>query len=215
MLITRLLTGFLCLPLLGLAQATPAKVALYVGAKLSGQTGQPFNTNSNTRFGPALTIGAQFSPRLALQVSGAYTWRQDSYHDSFTANGQLVVNDYDTRLRTFTVPLLLRLTLTKPASRWHLDALAGPTLLFHFTQQAYWQTAQGQTTRSGTDSGVDTQAELSLGSSVRYSLTPRLEVVADALASLYVSGLPASFGAPLSSQLSSHVLAGLQFRFGQ
>ncbi|NML64356.1 porin family protein [Hymenobacter sp. RP-2-7] len=210
-----LLAGWAGSPLLCWAQAAPRAVIPYVGASLSVQTSQPFNAYSSTRLGPAFTVGAELNPRLALQLGSAYVWRRDAYHGAYTTNVGLVVEDNDTRLHTFTVPILLRATLTRPAGRWHVDGLAGPTIYYYVTHRNYLQTTQGQITRSGTDSYVETQASLTLGPGVRYALTPRLELAANALAELYLSGFPYTLAAPLSSQLSSHLLAGVQYRFGQ
>lgn len=214
MLKALLLISLASLPLLGRAQSTPPAVGFYAGAALSVQTGQPFNEYASTRLGPALTVGARLRSRLALQLSSAYNQQHGTYHGSYLAYGGLVVEDNDTHRYTFTLPLLLRATLNAPASRWHVDALAGPTLQVYFTHQDYLQTTQGQVTRSGTSNYVETQVSLTLGPGVRYALTPHLELAATALANLNVSGFPYTLLAPISNQFDSHVLAGVQYRFG-
>ncbi|AWM33709.1 outer membrane beta-barrel protein [Hymenobacter nivis] len=207
-----LLIGLASVPLFCWAQETPQTKSAYVGAKLSMQTGQPFNAYSSSRFGPALTLGAQIKPRLALELSTAYMWRHDVYHGSYNTNVGLVMEDNDAYVHTFTLPVLVRATLTKSAGPWHVDALVGPTLLVYFTNRNYLQTTQGKTTRSETGSYAEHQVSLTFGPSVRYTLTPQVELVVDALANLNVSGFPYTLAAPISSQLSSHVLAGLHYR---
>lgn len=157
---------------------------VYVGAKLSVQTGQPFNGYSGTRLGPALTIGARLGPSLALEVSSAYTQRPDVYQDSYTTTAGLVVEDNDTHLHTVVVPVLVRLALTKATGPWHVDALAGPTVFIYVTSRNYVQTVQGKVTKSEIGTYAEHQVSLSLGPSVRYTLTPRVKLVVDALANL-------------------------------
>ncbi|MGI4741470.1 MAG: outer membrane beta-barrel protein [Janthinobacterium lividum] len=208
-----LLSGLVSLPLACWAQeARPAK-SPYVGAKLSVQTGRPFNEYFGTRFGPALTLGAHLKPRLALELNAAYNWQHSVYHGSYSTNVGLVVEDNDTYVHTLTMPLLLRATLTKSAGPWHVDAVFGPTLFIYFTHRNYQQTTQGQPTNSENTTYAEHQVSLTLGPSVRYTLTPQIDLVVDALANLNISGFPYTFVAPVSSQLSSHVLAGVHYRF--
>ncbi|WP_158022820.1 hypothetical protein [Hymenobacter coccineus] len=176
------------------------------------QTGQPFNSYSGSRFGPALTLGVQLKPGLALELSNAYTWRHDVYHGSYNTSSGAVVEDNDSRLHTFTIPVLVRIGLTKAANPWHVDALAGATVFVYVTNRHYLQTTQGKTTRSENGTSVEHQASLSFGPSVRYTLTPQVDLVVDALANLSISGLPYSLAGPLSGRLSSHILAGLHYR---
>lgn len=208
-----LLISLASLPLFGWAQKAPPEKSAYVGAKLSIQTGQPFNAYSYSRYGPALTLGAQLKPRLTLELSTAYNWRHDVYHGSYNTNVGLVEEDNDTHVHTFTIPVLVRAALTKSASRWHVDALAGPTLFVYVTKRDYVQTNQGKVTSTENGTYAEHQVSLTLGPSVRYTLTPQIELVVDALTNLNISGFPYTFVAPLSSQLSSHVLVGLHYRF--
>lgn len=205
-----LLISLASLPLFCWAQKAPPEESAYIGVKLSVQTELlPFYDYHDSQFGPALTLGAQLKPGLTLELSTAYNWQHYTYHDSYTTTTGLVVEDGNTHAHIFTIPVLVRAALTKSASRWHVDALAGPTLQFYVANHNYLQTTQGKVTRSENGTSVEHQFTLNLGPSVRYTLTPRVDLVVDALANLTVTGLP--YTLVLHPRLSSHVLAGLHY----
>jgi hypothetical protein len=212
-----LLLGLLSLPLLGTAQTSEPTPRFYVGAGAALLTGQPFHRYATTRIGPALTVGYQLRPRLALQLSGAYTSRKGSTgYDSYSTDnaGNQYIDSYSTeyRDRLFTLPVLLRGELTNSGKRLHVDALVGATLLLSTSYSRSTSTYQGQTSFYNYDYGPSLNASLSLGPALRYSLTPRLEATADVLVNIVVTR---AYYYSFNDHLFSNVLAGVRYRFGQ
>lgn len=163
------------------AQTTPAST----GSKLSLGLGASYvRFNSPRKFAPTLSASMQITPRLALQAAASYHWRQrKSYFGSYYYDNELysdvVFTDYD---RLLAVPVLARYTVTPLASRFHGDILGGVTGLFSFGHYTETSTTQTQGTQTTTrDSYKSFTGLLSLGLSLRYALTPQVEVVGDAL----------------------------------
>lgn len=216
MLKTTLLAGLAGWPLLCPAQTAPATAGLYVGAGVSWRTSLPFTTYGTAVVGPALTAGTQLTPRLALQLSAGYGLKHATYADAYSTSGGLVTVASESYSHSLALPLLLRATLTNPASRWHLDALAGPSVVFLFAHETYAQTSQGQATQRDTDNSFHAGVSLLLGPGVRYTLTPKLELTANVLGSLAISTSYWQYNsAPVGSLFSSHVLAGLHYHLSQ
>lgn len=205
-----LLSGLASLPLLSTAQTTPPAPSFYVGAGATLLTSQPFNRYSGMQLGPALTAGWQFKPRLALQLSGAYTWNQASY--SYSYSSSLIPTDVNTseyRTKLFTFPLLLRGELTAPTRRLHVDALVGPMLLFSSNSYHYTYSNQGVLLQDETRNSTGLLVSLALGPALRYSITPHLDVAADALVNF---GLDSNYS-NLADHLFSNILLGVNYRF--
>jgi hypothetical protein len=207
---TLLLSGLASLPLFGAAQTTPTR--FYVGAGVSVLSDRPFHNYSTTQVGPALTAGMQFTPRLALQVSGACRWSSSSgsYQTYYTGTTPTATFIYETRTKLFTFPLLLRATLTEPAKPLRVDALFGPMWLHSTARSTSSITSQGQTFPNNSNSYSDNAFSLALGPALRYTLTPRLELALDALVNISLRDNYGSF----DDRLFSNVLAGVHYNFG-
>lgn len=205
------------LPLVGAAQTAPEASRFYVGAGASLLTDAPFRSYSSpSPIGPALTGGVQVSPRLALQVGAALCWQ----HETFGSTAYLPIDPNDPtvppvytseyRARRLTVPLLARYTCTPPAGRFHVDALAGITLLHLTGHSTVSTTYAGQTDRYESDY-AHTQSSVSLGPAVRYSLTTHLELAASAPVNAVIGDSYYRF----SDRLFLNVLVGAHYTFGQ
>jgi hypothetical protein len=211
-----LLAGLASLPLLSVAQTTSTR--FYVGAGVSVLSAKPFRSYGSTEVGPALTAGMQFTPRLALQLSGSYTWHRASgsygtyyYPSSFPpTSGTDATFNYERHDKLFAFPLLLRATLTDPAKPLRVDALFGPMWLHSTVRATSSVTYQGQTVQNTSDSYSDNSFSVALGPALRYSLTPRIELALDALVNLGLRNSDGNFG----DQLFSNVLAGVHYNFG-
>jgi hypothetical protein len=205
-----LLSGLASLPLLGAAQTTPTR--FYVGAGVTVLSSRPFRNYSSTQTGPALTAGMQFTPRLALQLSGGYTWHNaSSSYDTYYSGSSTATFNYESRGKQFTFPLLLRATLTTPAKPLRVDALFGPMWLYGTARTTSSVTYQGQTTQNTSDRYSDNAFSFALGPALRYTLTPRLELALDALVNI---GLGEDRG-DFDDRLFSNVLAGVHYNFGK
>ena len=199
------------LPLLSTAQTTEAP-HFYVGAGAFLAASDPFQDYSTTRVGPALTAGRQFTPRLALQLSGAYTWRDygSSTVTSFAGSVPTGTYDYKFHDKALTFPLLLRATLTNPAKRLRVDALGGPVLRVNLSRFESSETYLGQTSSYRTERYTTSDFLVTLGPALRYTVTPQVALVVDALVSIGVNGYFRNF----NGRLSSNVLAGVHYNFG-
>lgn len=205
--------ALLGIPQLGFAQTTPASARFYVGAGANLLRDTPFRSGGTTLVGPSLTAGMQFTPRLAVQISAAYQWQHDTFtYPDFTYGSGSVASNVkaDFYYKYFTVPVLLRYTFTEPTAPLHFDGLAGITLL-HNTYKS---------TLSGPSGGYDyfpdnyrsssTNASLTLGPAVRYSVTPNVELTASGLLSAVLGDDYYRF----SDRLFLNVLVGAHYTFG-
>lgn len=184
-----LLACLLSLPVLSLAQSPTPATHFYVGAGASVLTDIGFRdssypysrTYSPTLVGPALTLGWQFTPALALEVGGAYAWRttQDTYtYGSYSGVG-LVTANLHVHQRVFTLPVLVRYTLTPIAGSLYLDVLGGATMQrATLSYNSSIDENNGNILYTGGKSSLTT-AFLTLGPAVRYSLSPRLSLTVD------------------------------------
>jgi hypothetical protein len=162
------------------------------------------------------TLGYQLRPRLALQLSLAYSGQKSTYANTSSfidSNALPVTHDftYTFSRRTTSALLLARYTLTRRAShRFQVDALGGLSL----DHIAYRSTGTDTYIRQGIIEVVPydhadayNSLRINLGPSFRYRCTERLEVVYDVL-----------FNALLTSSTRSYNTAmalGLRYRFGQ
>ena len=205
------------LPLLGFAQTGPSSSRFYVGVGANLITDAPFNSAGTPHLvGPSLTAGLQLTPRLAVQVSGAYHWQENSYTTSsyYNAGGGLVIAGATNtnRYKYFTVPVLLRYTFTEPAARFHFDGLAGITVLhgaFHYTSTD--ASGGGYTYYPSDYYSSSTSAAVTLGPAVRYTLSPKVELTANGLVSAIIGDNYYRF----SDRLFLNVLIGAHYTFGQ
>ncbi|RZK28295.1 MAG: hypothetical protein EOO63_11580 [Hymenobacter sp.] len=204
------------LPLASLAQTAPlaATPHFYVGLGVSALSYAPASSYSSLRhFGPSLTLGTQFTPRWALQVGATYSKRRDAASQSYAPSaGQLLTGyAYDNRLTTFTLPLLARYTLDSRSAHFHGDVLGGVTLLHTDLHATSSSTAAGQSPYLSDERLSVTRASLSLGLAARYSLLPRLDLLADGLANVTVTNSFYSF----SDRFFFNLLVGARYHFGQ
>jgi hypothetical protein len=208
-------TSLACLPLVSLAQIAPASSQFYVGIGADLLTNVPFNSASvpSHLVGPALSAGLQLNPRLALQLGVAYHWTSDSYTTP-TYNSGTGIPGTDTNTNNykyFTVPVLLRYTFIPSVERFHVDGLAGVSVLhtrYHYAHTAAFPSIPISYSEEIT-SHV-TRASLTLGPSLRYTLSPGVELVANSLVSV---GLGDMYR--FSDRLFLHVLVGAQYTFGR
>lgn len=203
------------LPLLSAAQTLPptSERALRFFVGVGGSFGGyplPKRAGVNVRsFVP--TVGVQLQPRLAVQLSGAYT-----------AEPTHTTCEYDpaypygtirrSRTRTLVLPVLARYTLTRQlAHRFQADVLGGFSFV-HFNDRSdvYQLDANLLLLLPPTQqSASSNSACATLGAGVRVALGPRLEITGEAV---------------LNHQLTSptigrywanpNVSAGLRYRFG-
>jgi hypothetical protein len=204
------------LPLASIAQTAPIASAphLYVGLGASALSYAPASSYSSlSHFGPALTLGAQLTPRWALQVGATFSKRRDADSQSYTpAPGQLpTAYAYDNRITTFTIPLLARYTLESPAARFHGDVLGGITLLHSALHSTSSSTTAGQSPYLSDERVSVTRASIAGGLAARYSLLPQVEVTADGLANLTVTNSFYRF----TDRFFFNLLVGARYHFGQ
>ncbi|WP_210518572.1 outer membrane beta-barrel protein [Hymenobacter terricola] len=134
-------------------------------------------------------LGYQITPHLAVQ--GGYMQRSQSHADSFSginnAGQPFTYAQTDTYFNA-AVPLLLRFRLARqPAHRLHLDALLGATVLLHHYHYENNNTVTGQPT---TQTELDLRAKngyITGGLSVGFTLTPHLELTAEATNNWYLN----------------------------
>jgi hypothetical protein len=209
-----LMTSLVGLPLLSFAQTTPNSARFYVGVGANLLTDVPFNSTGAPKLvGPSLTAGIQLTPQLALQVSPAYQGETDSYTSpAYDYRTGMLVGTTTTTVRSkyLTVPLLLRYTFTEAATPFQFDGLAGITVLhgsYHYT------TSDPNTSGYYTNdfSSSSTKACFTLGPAVRYTLSPQVELTANALVSAVLGDRYNSF----SDRLFLNALVGVHYKFGQ
>jgi hypothetical protein len=194
-----LLAGML--PLSSFAQSVPH---FYVGAGASVLSIRPFSEGKPDRlFGPALTAGLVLSPRLAVQLGASYHGRTEaiSYYSSGPGPSTDSYHYYH-----LVMPALLRYTFTSPNSPWHLDGLAGATIV-----HAASKYTRNDSLNYIAFKGSDTRANLTVGPALRYAFLPNVEFTANALLSVAVGDTYYRF----SDRLFLNVLVGAQYSFGK
>jgi len=221
-----LLASFASLPLVSTAQSTAVSPRFYVGLGASAVTDRGFRSvaynGDPAKIGPALTVGAWLSPRLAVQVSGAAAWTRDTYsyvfYDYSTPTPTpTLLSTIESRQTLYTLPVLLRYTLTPRAARFHLDALGGITIL-HNVIHGTVTTIDSQT---GLPSGYPYDGPydrsqnwtgVTLGPALRYALTPNLQVTADPLVSVRLGQY---YPSTIRDRLFWNFQVGVHYSFGQ
>lgn len=201
-------------PLASLAQ-TPR---FYVGAGVSVQTTAPFQKPDDftnpTLVGPALLVGTRFTPHLGIQVGGSYAERNSSSTSTGTQAGYPYSAATTVRARAVAIPLLLRYTFTRPASRLHVEALGGGTVVHstaHGETQATILTPGAPRVATTAADAKRTTASLALGPALRYSLLSHLDIAADAPVNMILGGSTSRF----ADRLFWGLRGSLQYTFGQ
>jgi hypothetical protein len=124
-----------------------------------------------------------------------------------------VVDEIDYHAKYFTIPVLLRYTFTPSAERFHMDALTGLTLAHDSYRNRFTRTSPSPSdSYSQVYTGSATRASVTLGPAARYTLTPNVELTANALVS---ATLGDAYYYRFSDRLFLNVLAGVQYSFGQ
>ena len=210
-----LLAGLADLPLVSLAQTEPTSTRFYIGVGANLLTNVPFTSAGAPRLvGPSVTGGVGLTSRLALQISGAYHWQNESYTSGAYTYGQGLIgnNTYSSRSKYFTIPVLLRYTFTPLTQRLQFDGLAGVTVVhssYHYSYSTIDPSAGALYSYENT--GGVTTGNITLGPAVRYALSSNVELTANGLVSAIVGGSYRDFG----DRLFLNVLVGAQYKFGQ
>jgi hypothetical protein len=197
-------------PLLSAAQTPPLSPKFYVGVGASILTDAVFRYYpyaSNTAVvSPVLTLGWQFTPQLSAQLGASYHWQtqDESYPDVYTSR---------TRTRSLTAPILLRYAFLPAPNRFHLDALGGITIRYATSSydEIYYDPAGSRQPRLDSGDVSFTDANLTLGPAVRYSLSPQFELSAMPLVNL---ALNKSYG-DVRNRLFWYAQVGINYTFGQ
>ena len=214
-----LLSGLLAgaLPLAAFAQTeTPAafKPQLFVGLGVSVGSYRPSIEFYDNTVSPALTVGGQLGPRLAVQVSSVYSQQSNSY--GYTGllyiNGGLHqgVSSGTSRQRIVAVPVLMRYTLTRrPARRFQVDLLGGTTVL-RSTYRSMGTTIDSlQRVVSANDyRQATTTFCLALGPGLRYRMGQHLDLTSEYIFNILLNNRS-------YSSASAALTAGLRYRFGR
>jgi hypothetical protein len=199
------------LPLVSQAQTDPASSHFYVGAGVNLLTNVPFtNAGAPRLYGPSLTAGVNLAPRLALQASVAYQWQNLSGGSSYNSGAGISSESYLSRTKYFTIPVLLRYTLTPTPGSFQFDGLAGITVLHSSYHYEYTSTSTGYPYHDEANGGR-TRASVTLGPAVRYVVSPKVELTANGLVSAVIGDTYYRF----SDRLFLNVLLGAQYSFGQ
>ncbi|TPG59489.1 outer membrane beta-barrel protein [Hymenobacter nivis] len=208
-----LLAGLASLPLLGTAQTTPTAPHYYVGLGASVLTSAPFQRYSTPAiYSPTLTAGGQLSPRWALQLGIGLGWQHAGYTLSDPNGAPSTIYSSTTQDRFLSVPVLARYTFTAPTARWRVDALGGLMLVHTASHTIYTVHYTNGREDEGTDTRYsDNTYSLSLGPAVRYALTPRVELTANALVN---AALNRGYYDSFSDRLFLNALVGAHYTFG-
>ena len=213
MLVHKLLSASLLagvLPLVSAAQNTLESPRFYVG--VGGSMLNGFSAGTSRLFGPSLTAGLQLNPRLAVQVGATFTWRTSSSSYAYVDSGQLLPTVYTNESRTkfITVPVLLRYTFTPAAKRIQLDALVGLSLLLATSQYTSSTTYNNQTQYADPYHYASFRGSLVLGPALRYALSSRVALTAEAPINLVLGN---SYGS-ISNLLFYNLQVGARYSFG-
>jgi hypothetical protein len=197
-------------PLASVAQTTTTAPRYYVG--VGGSMLNSFASGSSRLFGPSLTVGRQFKPRVALQVGTTVGWRNYSSGYSYTNAGQTLptVRTFATRSTFITIPILLRRTLTPAVNRFQIDALVGLSLLVSTGRNTITTTYGDQTLYSSSNRNSSFRGSLVAGPAVRYGLTPRVALAAEIPVNFVVGNSNGRF----SDHFFYNFQVGARYNFG-
>jgi hypothetical protein len=214
---TLLVASIALAPAVSLAQSTPP---LYIGASFNVSTFSPFRSYSSNLYGPALTVGYQLSPRWAIQ-SGA-SWGQRSDRPSNIGRPDILTTptifkevNFDLRYTRLTIPVLARFTLTDPTKPLQVDALFGPSWIHATSRNTTTFVLRAGGSNSDTSTYSDNNFSAGLGPSIRYTVSPHLQVTANSM-------VQAEFGdgfdivnRRFSDRMFLTTQLGVQYRFGR
>ncbi len=143
------------------------------------------------------------SPRLAVQLGASYHGRTEAIASYSSGPGPSIDSYHYYHL---VMPALLRYTFTSPTSPWHLDGLAGVTIV-----HAASKYTRNDSINYVAFKGSDTRTNLTVGPALRYAFLPNVEFTANALLSAIVGNSYRTF----SDRLFLNVLVGAQYSFGK
>jgi hypothetical protein len=198
------------LPLVSVAQTTTTPAHYYVG--VGGSMLNSFASGSSRLFGPSLTAGRQFKPRVALQVGVTVGWRNYSFGYSYVESGQSLptVHTSDSHSTFITVPVLLRYTLTPSVKRFQVDALMGLSLLASNGRGTSTTTYSDQTQYNYSYNNSSFRGSLVAGPALRYGLTPRVALTAEVPVNFVIG----NSGGRFSDQFFYNFQVGARYNFG-
>ncbi|MBO0357822.1 hypothetical protein J0X19_07680 [Hymenobacter sp. BT186] len=201
-------------PLLSCAQSTPVSAnpapahRFYVGVGAYTSKHEYWGSRDGlpSTHPIQVTIGYQLQPRLALQVSGVTAATKGASSGVVPQpNGTVLPYSQTYGNRSTSISLLGRYTLTRtPSHRLQVDGLGGFTL-HHYSFDG---TGSYPANFPGGDYDLhsrDTDLLLTIGASVRYRLSSRLEAVADGTVSTSLRAL---------RDLTPAGTVGLRYNFG-
>ncbi len=198
------------LPVVSVAQTTTTPARYYVG--VGGSMLNSFSSGSSRIFGPSLTAGLQFRPRVALQAGLTVGWRNSSSSYSYRVDGQSLPTVYtsDSHSTLITVPVLLRYTLTPAVKRLQVDALMGLSFLVSAGRGTSTITYSDQTQYDYPYSGTSFRGSLVAGPALRYGLTPRVALTAE----VPVNFMIGDFGGRFIDKFFYNFQVGARYNFG-
>jgi hypothetical protein len=181
--------------------------------------GEPEIGRTNTRR-PQLTLGYQFTQRLALQVGVAPVGNKFSY-SSYGTNmaGQPVSEEGWSKGRSVAVPITARYTLaTALWKNLHADVLAGGVFFYTNSQTNFRRVENGVITTDYQKTNKFSQFYATLGPSVRYEFGQHIGIFADWL--FYKNLQSASAGNQVVSTgnrrgITNSWMLGIRCRFGK
>lgn len=163
-------------------------------------------------FAPSLVAGLAFEPRLALHLGLAFSQRRFEHLEEWVDRASYarpfpIYARYQTRLRTLSLPVLLRYDLRQREDRrLQVQAFGGLTLqASHALNQATLSDSTRTVFSSSTDGGMRFALALTAGPGLRYSLSPQVELTAHALLNVPVR-LFGFMGNPILGSTSSVAL---------
>ena len=130
-----------------------------------------------------LTVGGNFSTRLAVQAGFSYQWEhayRDPLYTGTMLNGDYVDGFKTSTRRTYCVPVLARYAVVRyPKPRLQVDALLGLTLLGTKSNYEVEDRVNGQVVRQYSYGGEATHGYYTAGVGLRYPFGRRFEGVLD------------------------------------
>ena len=167
----------------------PHQYKFYAGAQSAAQLYRVVNTGYAVQEAvvrsPYLFAGYQLTPHLAVQAGFLRrTYLESSVNDSYTNQAnQRVTYIGRTEMFDSAVPVLLRFRLAHhPTHRVYLDALLGPTLLFHRYKSDVTYTVGGQVQNDVHYDLPTRHVYITGGFSAGFGIIPRFDFMVEATA---------------------------------
>ncbi|OUJ66567.1 outer membrane beta-barrel protein [Hymenobacter crusticola] len=213
--------GFLLLVRCSYGQSTPAP-RFYAGTQAVVSRYAVFFSGESNAFTIAsmpiqLVVGYRFAPRWAVQVGWVGT-RQIFRDGSTWVNtaGHRMVSTSRNEQRCTAIPVLARYSLTRKSThRFQFEVLGGVTLVHAFDHQEGLLMEDDQVSAQADKTRKGTNAVLSIGPGICYTLGRHLALVADYGYNMtVVTPSKRRTNGVLLSSLNSTFTGGLHYRFG-